>query len=84
MDEQVETDEKQIYIDEEVETFEIDEIQTNFEVFDEMYFEIDEIQITLDEIQAELLYTEMDEMQKIIDEFDLTDEVYDDMVAIDI
>ena len=84
MDEQVETDERQIYIDEEVETFEIDEIQINFDDMDEQYLEIDETQVTFEDGKTRIPYIETDEMQKIIDEEGQTDEVYDDMVEIDI
>lgn len=84
MDEQVETDEVHILVDEQVETFENDEIQINIEVIDEKYFEMDETQLTIEDGKTTYPYIEMDEMQKIIDDKGQTDEVYDDMVAIDI
>ena len=45
---------------------------------------MDETQLTIEDGKTTYPYIEMDEMQKIIDDKGQTDEVYDDMVAIDI
>ena len=45
---------------------------------------MDETQVIIEDGKTNFPYIEMDEMQKIIDEKVQTDEVYDDMVEIEI